>query len=141
MTDPTKPHPDSNPDDRVPALALRLHLAVPAATDHPWRQFGNPARTQQHLVHRHRLDLDGEQGALLREQFTSPQQLHRFAHEPTEARAILAIALEPFVNQLLDILGQLPAELHPIILSETALAVRLGDGRAGTNRQDGNDRR
>ncbi len=58
-----------------------------------------------------------------------PQQLHRFAHEPSEARAILAIALDPFVDQVLGILGQLPAELHPIVLAEAALAVRLGDGR------------
>jgi hypothetical protein len=109
-------------------LALRLHTAVPAATDHAYRHFGNPARLQHHLARRHRLDLDGEDGAPLREQFRSPEQLHRFAHEPTEARAVLAIALAPFVDQLLDILGQLPNELHPILLAETALALGPGDG-------------
>ncbi len=126
MTDP-KPLPDSDLDDGVPALALRLHLAVPAATDHPWRPLGNSTRLQHHLVRRHRLDLDGEHAELFREQFTSPAQLHHFAHEPAAARAILAFLLDPFVDQVLDILGQLPAELHPIILSEVALALRLSD--------------
>jgi len=110
-------------------LALRLHTAVPAAIDHPYRPLANSACTEHHLARRHRLDLDGEHGELFREHFTSPQQLHRFAHEPSEARAILAIALDPFVDQVLGILGQLPAELHPIVLAEAALAVRLGDGR------------
>lgn len=95
MTDP-KPRPDSDLDDGVPALALRLHTAVPVATDHIWRQ---------------------------------PEQLHQFAHVSTKARAILAVALEPFVDQILDILDQLPTELHPIVLSEAALVLPLNDGR------------
>jgi hypothetical protein len=107
------------------------------------RQLPNPARTTQHLARRHRLDLDGEHGELFREQFTSPEQLHRFAHEPTEQRAILAVLLDPFIDQILHILGQLPDQLHPIVLAEAALALRLADGRIlpATNRPDDGDRR
>jgi hypothetical protein len=135
----TKPEPI--PSGEVAALALRLHSAVPAATDHPYRPLPNPTRTLQHLARRHRLDLDGEHAELFREHFTSPQQLHSFAHEPAEARALLAIALVPFVDQLRDILGQLPAALRPILLAETAQAVRLRGGRAPTDRHGQDDQR
>jgi hypothetical protein len=139
------PDPHTTPEDNngLAALALRLHTAVPAATDHPYRQLPNPARIERHLARRHRLDLGGEHGELFREQFRSPEQLHWFAHEPTEQRAILAVLLDPFVDQLLDVLGQLPAELHPIVLTETALALRLADGRIlpATDRPDDGDRR
>jgi hypothetical protein len=123
MTD-TKP---TNSDGDLARLALRLHIAIPAATDHPWRPLGNPAPLQRHLVRCHRLDLDGEHADLFREQFTSPEQLQRFADEPAEARAILAFLLDPFVEQLLDVLDQLPAELHPIVLTEAPLTLRLSD--------------
>ena len=64
---------------------------------------------------------------LFAEQFADPDQLHRFAHEPTEERAVLALLLEPLVDQILDLPGELPRDLHPIVLAEAALATRLLD--------------
>ncbi len=103
------------PND-LPTVALLLHTAVPAATDHPYRK--------------HHLDPDGEHAELFAEQFTGPDQPHRFAHEPTAERAILALVLDPLVDQILAILGQLPRDLHPIVLAEAALATRLLDAPA-----------
>jgi len=106
---------------------LLLHTAVPPATDHPYRKHPSPASTARHLAHQHHLDPDGEHAELFAEQFTGPDQLHQFAHEPAAERVILALLLDPLVDQILDLLGQLPRDLHPIVLAETALATRLLD--------------
>ncbi len=39
----------------------------------------------------------------------------------------LALLLDPLVDQILDLLGELPRDLHPIVLAEAALATRLLD--------------
>ncbi len=122
--------PQPPPCADLPAVALLLHIAVPPATDHPYHKFPSPASTARHLDHQHHLDPDGEHDELFAEQFTSPDQLHRFAHESTAERAILALVLDPLVDQVLDILGQIPSDLHPILLAEAALATRLLDPRA-----------
>jgi len=117
------------PVDRtgLPAVALLLHTAVPPATDHPYRKHPSPASTAHHLARQHHLDPDGEHAELFAEQFNGPDQLHRFAHEPTAERAILALVLDPLVDQILNLLSQLPRDLHPIVLAEAALATRLLD--------------
>jgi hypothetical protein len=98
---------------------------VPPATDHPYQPLASPAGTARHLARRHRLDPDGEHAELFAQQFTSPDQLHSFAHEPTEERAILGLLLDPYLDQILDIVAQLPRDLHPLLLTEVALATRL----------------
>ena len=125
-----KPHltpPDEPADLDVPAVALLLHTVVPPATDHPYRKHPS---TASHLAGRHGLDLAGEHAELLAEQFANPDQLHQFAHEPTEQRAILALFLDPLVDQILDLLAQLPSDLHSIVLAEAALATHLLDPAA-----------
>ncbi len=118
----------SNPSTSdVPAVALLLHTVVPPATDHPYRKHASPASTASHLAGQHRIQLGGEHAQLLAQQFTDPDQLHRFAHEPTQQRVILALFLDPLVDQILNLLAQLPSDLHPIVLAEAALAVRLLD--------------
>jgi hypothetical protein len=132
------PQPQSTlPVDRtdLPAVALLLHTAVPPATDHPYRPLASPASTARHLSRRHRVDPDGGHAELFAEEFTGPDQLHRFAHEPTEERALLALVLDPLVGQILDLLGQLPHDLHLIVLAEAALATRLLDLPAGSGSQ------
>jgi hypothetical protein len=114
----------------VPAVAPLLHTAVPPATDHAYRRPASPASTTAHLAGQHRIDLAGGHAELVAEQFTDPDQLHRFAHEPTEQRAILALLLDPLVDQILGLLGQSPRDLHPIVLAEDALATRLLDPSA-----------
>jgi hypothetical protein len=112
----------------MPAVALLLHTVLPPATDHPYRKHTSPASTASHLAGRHGLQLGGEHAQLLAQQFTDPDQLHRFAHEPTQQRAILALLLDPLVDQILDLLAQqLPSDLHPIALAEAALATALLD--------------
>ncbi len=115
---------DEPADVDVSAVALLLHTVVPPATDHAYRKL---ADTAGHLAGRHGLDLDGKHAELLAEQFTDPDQLHRFAHEPTEQRVILALLVDPLVDQILDLLGQLPSDLHQVVLAEAALATRLLD--------------
>jgi hypothetical protein len=119
----------SNPSTSdVPAVALLLHTVVPPATDHPYRKHASPASTASHLAGRHGVQLGGEHAQLLAREFTDLDQLHRFAHEPTQQRAILALFLDPLVDQILDLLAQqLPSELHPIVLAEAALATALLD--------------
>ncbi len=127
---PTPPAESADPAE-PPAVALLLHTAVPPATDHPYRPHASPASTTSHLAGRHGIQLDGEHAQLLAEQFTDPDQLHRFAHEPTDERAVVALLVDPLVDQLLDLLDQqLPRDLHPIVLAEAALAVRLLDPSA-----------
>jgi hypothetical protein len=122
--------PQPTPPADLPAVALLLHTAVPPATDHEYRKLPSPASTARHLDRQHHLGPDGEHAELFAEQFTGPDQLHRFAHEPTEERAILALVLDPLVDQILAVLGQLPRDLHAILLAEVALATRLLDPRA-----------
>jgi len=113
----------------LPTVTLLLHTAVPAATDHPYRNHASPAGTARHLIRQPHLDLDldldldGEHAEL----FTGAEQLHRFAHKSTQERVILAALMEPFVGQILDLLGPLPSDLHPIVLAEAALATQLLD--------------
>jgi hypothetical protein len=121
-----QPAPPADSTD-LPAVALLLHTVVPPATDHAYRKHASPASTASHLAGHHRLDPGGEHARLLAEQFTDPDQLHRFAHEPTEQRAILGLLLDPVVDQILDLLGQLPSDLRAIVLAEAALATRLLD--------------
>ena len=124
-TPPADPADPADPAG-LPAVAL-LHTAVPPATDHPYRPLASPASTTDHLSRRHHLDLDGAHAELFAEEFTRPDQLHRFAHEPTAERAMLALLLDPLVDQILDLLGQLPRDLYPIVLAEAALVTRLLD--------------
>jgi hypothetical protein len=125
-------NPSTTPSARdVPAVALLLHTVVPPATDHAYRKHPSPASTASHLAGQHGIQLGGEHAQLLAEQVTNPHQLHRFAHEPTEQRAILGLFLDPLVDQILDLLAQqLPSDLHPIVLAEAALATRLLDPTA-----------
>jgi len=123
---PRRREPQPTPPADVSAVAL-LHAAVPPTTKHAYRKLASPASTASHLACRHGIELDGEHAELFAEQFTDPDQLHRFAHEPTGERAILALLLDPLVDQILDLLGQLPRDLHPIVLAEAALATRLLD--------------
>jgi hypothetical protein len=125
----TSTTPPADPSD-VPAVALLLHTVVPPATDHAYRKHVGPASTASHLAGRHGIQLGGDHAELLAEQFTDPDQLHRFAHESTQQRAILALVLDPLVDQILDLLDHLPSDLHPIVLAEAALAVRLLDPSA-----------
>jgi hypothetical protein len=111
----------------MPVVALLLHTAVPPATDHAYRKLASPASTTSHLAGRHGIELGGEHAELFAEQFADPDQLHRLAHEPTQERVILALLLDPLVDQILDVLGELPRDLHPIVLAEAALATRLLD--------------
>jgi hypothetical protein len=123
-------HPQPQPpDDRtgLPTVALLLHTVVPPATDHPYRKLPSPAGTASHLAHDHRIDPDGEHAELLCEHFSDPDQLHRFAHEPAEERVLLDELVDPLVDKILHLLGQLPSDLHPIVLAEAALATRLGE--------------
>jgi len=124
---PRRRGPQPTPPADVSAVGLLLHTAVPPATDHAYRKLASPASTASHLAGRHGIQLGGEHAELLAEQFADPDQLHRFAHEPTEQRAVLALLLDPLVDQILDLLGQLPRDLHPIVLAEAALATRLLD--------------
>jgi len=118
----------SNPSTSdVPAVALLLHTVVPPATDHPYHQHASATSTASHLAGRHGIQLGGEHAELLAEQFASPDQLHRFAHEPTEQRAILALVIDPLVDQILALLSPLRSDLHLIVLAEAALATALLD--------------
>lgn len=143
VNDPLSEESVSNPSTSdVPAVALLLHTVVPPATDHPYRKHASPASTASHLAGQHSIQLGGEHAQLLAEQFTNPDQLHRFAHEPTEQRAILGLFLDPLVDQILDLLAQqLPSDLHPIVLAEAALAVHLLDptARPGSPQQLADD--
>jgi len=121
MRQPPTP-PPADPAD-LPAVALLLHHAVPPATDHPYQPLASPADIARHLAGRHRLDPDGEHAEL----FTGPEQLHRFVHKSTQERLSLAELVAPFVGQILDLLGPLASDLHPIVLAEVALATQLLD--------------
>jgi Resolvase, N terminal domain len=122
-----QPTPPADPGD-LPTMALLLHTLVPPATDHPYHQHVSPASTASHLAGRHGIRLGGAYVHLLAEQVADPDQLHRFAHQPTQQRVILGLVLDPLVDQLLDLLGQqLPPDLHPLVLAEAALAVHLHD--------------
>jgi hypothetical protein len=75
----------------------------------------------------HGLELGGEHAELFAQMFLDSDQLHRFAHKPTQQRAILVLVLDPLVDQILNLLGQFPQELHPLVLAEAALASQLLD--------------
>ena len=127
MSQPQPLSPTDPTDVSAAALLLLLHTTVPPATDHAYRTHASPASTASHLAGRHGIQLGGEHAELLAEQFADPDQLHRFAHEPTEQRAMLALLLDPLVDQILDLLGQLPRDLHPIVLAKAGLATHLED--------------